>query len=190
LAGFFPSEIPALADSDGVVRQPDGDSEVFAAEEPSGSAEWPRELLLSLLVRLNIRLQKALDLRFKPLGITAQEAALLLYCAEAGQTSPGRIAVSMGRDKGKITRFVDRLESAKLLSRMRSARDRRAFVIKVTKRAERLVPQLKIIFDETRAELFDEIPDGELARLGAAVSQMYSNVGQLRSRTKSKVPER
>jgi DNA-binding MarR family transcriptional regulator len=172
------------------VRQPDGDSKGFASETPSGSAEWPRELLLSLLVRLNIRLQRALDLRFKPLGLTAQEAALLLYCAEAGETSPGRIAVSMGRDKGKITRFVDRLESAKLLSRRRSARDRRAFVIKVTRRGEILAPQLKIIFNETQAELFEEIPDGELARLGAAVSQMYSNAGQLRPRTKSQVPER
>jgi len=172
------------------VRQPDGESEVFASKEPGGSGQWPQELLLSLLVRLSIRLQKALDLRFKPLGITAQEAALLLYCAEAGETSPGRIAASMGRDKGKITRFVDRLESAKLLSRLRSARDRRVFVIKVTKRAATLAPRLKIIFEETRAELFDEIPDGELARLGAAIAQMYSNAGQLRPPTKSKVPER
>jgi len=170
------------------MRQPDGDQENFSSPQPGGSGEWPQELLLSLLVRLNIRLQKALDLRFKPLGMTAQEAALLLYCAEAGETSPGRIAVSMGRDKGKITRFVNRLESAKLLSRMRSARDRRAFVIKVTKRAGTLVPQLKMIFEETRAKLFDEIPDGELERLGAAISQMYSNAGQLRSRTKSKGP--
>lgn len=148
--------------------------------EPGPTQEWPRKLLLSLLVRLNIRLQTELDLRFKKLGITAQEAALLLYCAEAGETSPGKIAVSMERDKGKITRFVHRLETAKLLSRARSARDRRAFVIKATKRGAQLTPQLKTIFEETRAKLFDEIPDAELERLGAAISQMYSNAEQLR----------
>jgi DNA-binding MarR family transcriptional regulator len=163
-------------------KRPDG--KTLVTEKQDNSQEWPRDLLISLLARLNIRLQIAMDLRFKPLGITAQEAALLLYCAEAGETSPGKIAISMGRDKGKITRFIRRLEAGKFLSRARSARDRRAFVIKVTKRGERLVPPLKIIFEETRAKLFDEIPDIELERLGAAVSQMYSNAGQLRTRTR------
>ena len=46
------------------------------------------------------------------------------------------------------------------------------------------MPPLKIIFEETRAKLFDEIPDIELERLGAAVSQMYSNAGQLRTRAR------
>lgn len=177
---FF-REKPLLADSDGVMQKLDGEKDFLKTEMAADSQEWPRELLLSLLVRLNIRLQTTLDERFKPFGITAQEAALLLYCTEAGETSPGKLAVSMGRDKGKITRFVDRLATARLLSRVRSARDRRVFVIKTTKRAAVIAPKLKIIFEETRAKLFDEIPDAELGRLGAAISQMYSNVGQLRS---------
>ena len=159
----------------------DGEKDFLKTEIAAGSQKWPRELLLSLLVRLNIRLQTTLDERFKALGITAQEAALLLYCTEAGETSPGKLAISMGRDKGKITRFVDRLVAARLLSRVRSARDRRVFVIKATKRAAAVAPHLKVIFEETRAKLFDEIPDADLGRLGAAIAQMYANAGQLRS---------
>src|SRR5580698_3762652 len=72
--------------------------------------EWQAELSISRLFRTSIRLQTAFDRCFSQFGMTAQEAAVLVHCAEEGETSAGRLAKAMGRDKGKITRFVDRLE--------------------------------------------------------------------------------
>src|SRR2546429_616068 len=63
------------------------------------------EAVISQLLRASIGLQKAFDRRFAYAGLTAQEAAVLVHCAEANELSAGRLAQAMGRDKGKITRF-------------------------------------------------------------------------------------
>src|ERR1700687_2550580 len=73
--------------------------------------EWRKDLLISWLFRTSIKVQTALDRRFLRLGMTLQEASVLLRCVQAGKVTPGRLAAVLGRDKGKITRFIDRLEA-------------------------------------------------------------------------------
>src|SRR5207237_242035 len=81
------------------------------------------EAVISQLLRASIGLQKAFDRRFAYAGLTAQEAAVLVHCAEANELSAGRLAQAMGRDKGKINRFVDRLEAGGFLRRVSDLRD-------------------------------------------------------------------
>src|SRR5271165_5702037 len=92
--------------------------------------EWQAELSISRLFRTSIRLQTAFDRCFSQFGMTAQEAAVLMHCAEEGETSAGKLARAMGRDKGKITRFVDRLERSGFLTRKSDPRDHRLSIIK------------------------------------------------------------
>src|SRR6267378_4290281 len=73
--------------------------------------EWRKDLLVSWLFRTCIRLQTSLDRRFLKFGMTLQEASVLLCCVEDRRTTPGQLAIALGRDKGKITRFIDRLEA-------------------------------------------------------------------------------
>src|SRR5271169_3053272 len=89
----------------------------------TGIREWQAELSISRLFRTSIRLQTAFDRCFNEFGMTAQEAAVLVHCAEEGDISAGKIAKAMGRDKAKITRFVDRLEASGFLSRKSDPRD-------------------------------------------------------------------
>jgi DNA-binding MarR family transcriptional regulator len=149
--------------------------------KPVSADTSDKELLLSLLFRTCIRLQTMLDRQFAPLGVTAQEARLLLHCADAGETSGVKLAAWMGRDEAKISQFVRRLELSKLLSRSRASRDPRVLSIRVTARGQNLAPQLRMIFEETRAKLFAEISDKDSRMLQAVVIQMYSNAEQIRS---------
>src|SRR5271169_1055482 len=89
--GFMPDPFGAYAEAD---------------RNTIGIREWRGEDLISLLFRTSIRLQTTFDRRFAEFGITAQEAAVLVRCVEAGETSAGKLAQAIGRDKGKITRFV------------------------------------------------------------------------------------
>ncbi|MGC1414368.1 MAG: MarR family transcriptional regulator [Candidatus Acidiferrum sp.] len=116
--------------------------------------EWQAELSISRLFRTSIRLQTAFDRCFSPFGMTAQEAAVLVHCAEEGETSAGKLAKAMVRDKGKITRFVDRLESGGFLTRRNDPRDHRLLIIKATIRGRRVAPHLKARFEEVRSQLF------------------------------------
>lgn len=141
--------------------------------------EWRGDDLISLLFRTSIRLQTTLDRRFAEFGITAQEAAVLVRCVEAGETSAGKLAQAMGRDKGKITRFVSRLEASRFLTRTSNPKDHRLLIIKATRRGARLALRLRMIFDELREQFFEAILTEEIDQMGAVLSQLYENVERL-----------
>lgn len=137
------------------------------------------EAVISQLLRASIGLQKAFDRCFAYEGLTAQEAAVLVHCAEAKELSAGRLAEAMGRDKGKITRFIDRLEAGGFLRRVSDPRDHRLLIIKPTRRAQRAVPRLKKTFEQVREEFLTGIQSDDLNRLGAVLSALYENAGRL-----------
>jgi len=138
-----------------------------------------REDLISLLIRTSIKLQTSFDRHFAKFGITAQEAALLVRCVEAGEISAGKLAQAMGRDKGKITRFTSRLEASSFLTRTCNPRDHRLLIIKATRRGARLAPRLKMIFGELREQFFEAILIQDIDQVGTVLSQLYENAGRL-----------
>jgi DNA-binding MarR family transcriptional regulator len=144
-----------------------------------GLRERRRKYLISLLLRTSIKLQTTFDRRFAPYGITAQEAAVLIFCVEAGETSPGKLAQAMGRDKGKITCFVNRLETSRFLTRRCNPQDHRLLIIKATPRGFRLAPRLRMIFARLREQFFDAVLTQDIEQLGSVLSQLYENAERL-----------
>jgi DNA-binding MarR family transcriptional regulator len=124
-------------------------------------------------------LQTTFDRRFAQFGITAQEAAVLLRCVEAGETSAGKLAMAMGRDKGKITRFVHRLEARRFLTRNCNPTDHRLLIIKATRRGVRMAPRLRMIFEKLREQFFEAILTEDIDQLGYVLAQVYENAGRL-----------
>src|SRR5689334_12472013 len=139
------------------------------------SMEWHKELLLSWLFQTCFKLQASLDRRFLNFGMTFQEAAVLMRCVEAGEIVPGRLALILARDKGKITRFVDRLEAAELVKRSVNPRDRRYSVIKATPKGKRLAERIASTFERIRRELFVSVLDCDIQRLSKVLPQLHRN---------------
>jgi DNA-binding MarR family transcriptional regulator len=137
------------------------------------------DLIISLLFRISIRLQKSLDRCFVSFGLTSQEATALLLCAESGGMSAGRLAKAMGRDKAKITHFVNRLERAKLVLRKGYSGDRRLVTLHPTARGRQMAPQLRSIFEELRKHFLTGLLSEEIAGLGSVLSQLYDNISRL-----------
>jgi DNA-binding MarR family transcriptional regulator len=162
----------------GLMRNPPGSGQM-SARKYAGIREWQAELSISWLFRTSIRLQTAFDRCFSPFGMTAQEAAVLLHCAEDGETSAGKLARTMGRDKGKITRFVDRLETSGFLTRKSDPRDHRLLIIKATSRGRRVVPQLKVRFEEIRGQFFEGVLNVDIDKLETVLSQLHANAERL-----------
>src|SRR5580658_7208688 len=150
-----------------------------SARKYAGVREWQAELSISRLFRTSIRLQTAFDRCFSPFGMTAQEAAVLVHCAEEGETSAGKLAKVMGRDKGKITRFVDRLETSGFLTRGSDPRDHRLSIIKATNRGRRVVPHLKMRFEEVRSQFFEGVLNVDIDKLETVLSQLHANAERL-----------
>ncbi len=145
----------------------------------TGIREWQAELSISRLFRTSIRLQTAFDRCFSQFGMTAQEAAVLVHCAEEGETSAGRLAKAMGRDKGKITRFVDRLEASGFLTRKSDPRDHRLLIIRATTKGQRVAPHLKARFEEVRGQFFDGVLNVDIDKLEAVLLQLHANAERL-----------
>jgi len=134
------------------------------------------ELLLSLIGQVSIQLQNILDARFRPLGVTAQEATLLLCCAENSEISAGELAAMMFRDKGGVTRHLNRLAAKGLVHRSPNPRDRRLTMVCATARGRRLAPRCRDIFLRTRALVLDDLFDVELQQVFAALSRISAKL--------------
>ena len=145
----------------------------------AGIREWQAELSISRLFRTSIRLQTAFDRCFSQFGMTAQEASVLVHCSEDGETSAGKLAKAMGRDKGKITRFVDRLEASGFVSRRSDPRDHRLLITKATGKGRRVAPQLKARFEEVRSQFFEGVLNVDIDKLEAVLSQLHANAERL-----------
>ena len=145
----------------------------------AGIREWQAELSISRLFRTSIRLQTAFDRCFSQFGMTAQEAAVLVHCAQEGETSAGKLAKAIGRDKGKITRFVDRLEAGSFLTRKSDPRDHRLLIIKATGKGRRFAPHLKARFEEVRGQFFEGVLNVDIDKLETVLSQLHANAERL-----------
>ena len=143
--------------------------------------EWRQDLLLSWLFQTCIRVQTSLNRVFSRYGMTLQEASVLLRCIETGRIAPVRLAVIVGRDRGKITRFVKRLEAASLIRRVFNSRDKRSFVIQPTADGRRVGREVASAFRKIRKELFSEILEANVERLGQMLPQLYKNAARLGS---------
>jgi DNA-binding MarR family transcriptional regulator len=139
------------------------------------SLEWRKDVLMSWLFQTSIRLQTSLDRRFLRFGMTVQEASVLLRCVEARSVTPGQLAVGLGRDKGMITRFIDRLEDSRLIARHLNPRDRRFSILKPTAKGRQTALDLARLFDEIRKELFLGMLESEVGELSRMMALLHKN---------------
>ena len=147
--------------------------------------EWSKDLLVSWLFQTCFKLQTTMDRCFLKFGLTVQEATLLLRCAEMQRITPGKLAAIVGRDKGKVTRVIDRLESSGLVTREMYARDRRYSILRATRKGKLLARELAYVFDSIRTELFLGIPASDVFQLGAMLPQLHKNASNINSGQKS-----
>jgi DNA-binding MarR family transcriptional regulator len=147
-----------------------------------GQPSEPADLTLSLLFRTSQRLQTVLDRCFLRLGTTAQEAAVLLCCANADGISGRGLAEALDKDKGRITRYVDRLVARSLVTRKIHPRNRSALVIAPTNRGRRLAPRLKSKFEEIYNQLFTEIAAKDMAQLQMSLSRLLNGARRVAAR--------
>ena len=147
--------------------------------------EWSKDLLVSWLFQTCFKLQTTMDRCFLKFGLTVQEATLLLRCAEVQRITPGKLAAIVGRDKGKVTRVIDRLESSGLVTREMYERDRRCSILRATRKGKLLARELACVFDSIRTELFLGISESDVFQLGAMLPQLHKNASKITSGQKS-----
>ena len=149
-----------------------------------GARDWYRDLLLSTLFRACIKLQTQMDRHFRRFRMTAQEAAVLVRCVDSKEISPGALARAMARDKGKVTRFIQRLVARDLLKREGKSLDRRVVRLRPTNRGRAMAPDLKLMFDGIRDRFFEGTLARDIERVGKVLTIMLANANRNGPRNK------
>ncbi|MFI6182089.1 MarR family winged helix-turn-helix transcriptional regulator [Nonomuraea sp. NPDC051191] len=140
----------------------------------------PFELVLgggSLLVQVGRELNTETERRLAPLGLTAQQAALLLHAA-GGRSTPGVLKGRLGTDTAGMTRLLDRLEAKGLLRRVRRPEDRRSVVIELTDKGHTLTPLLPPIFGGVSRQVFSGFSEDEIEQVTGMLRRIMANLAE------------
>ena len=129
----------------------------------------------AVLSQVARELTTAVERELAPLGLTAQQAALLLH-ASRGAQSPRQLRRELGTDTAGMTRLVDRLAEKGLLVRQRHPEDRRAIVLELTPAGSALVPRLPPIFGGVSQRVFAGLSTAELAQVTGLLQRMLDNL--------------
>jgi MarR family transcriptional regulator for hemolysin len=114
------------------------------------------------LGQLNRQWRKLVDRRLRPHGLT--EATWLPLMRLARVAEPMRqkdLAAALGLDGSSVVRLLDGLEASGLITRAGHA-DRRAKAIELTPQGHAVVQELHDLLHDSRAALFDSVPQAEL----------------------------
>lgn len=129
----------------------------------------------ALLNEVGSALSTAADRLLAPLGLTAQQAALLLYTA--GQVStPNELTELFDTDTTELTVMLDRLQDKGLLLQVHHAEDHRSIVIKLTAHGRSVVATLSPILDCISTQAFTGFSAEEMTQLTGMLHRMLGNL--------------
>jgi DNA-binding MarR family transcriptional regulator len=117
-------------------------------------------------------LRTALDQRCAPLGLTSQQAGLLIYVFTGLHTGK-QLAEALGTDSAGITRLLDRLEAKGYVQRSPDPTDRRVQAISLTHVGRALIPDLPGLFEDVAATMLRDVDAG---RVHLDTSTMLDNL--------------
>lgn len=129
----------------------------------------------SLLNQVGRELTTAVERQLAPLGLTAQQAAVVLH-ASAGPATPRRLAELVGTDTAGMTRLLDRLTDKGLVRRTPHPEDRRSLLVELTDSGRALVPSLPPVFGRVTNKLFTGFTPAEITQVTTLLERMLINL--------------
>jgi DNA-binding MarR family transcriptional regulator len=137
----------------------------------------PRNRCDEVLIALR-RVIRAVDLHSRRLvrshGLTAPQALILKEVVEAGQVSVGDLAQQVSLSQATVTDILNRLERRGLITRERSASDRRRVMVKPTDQAAAKIEGGPPLLQEDFVRRFAALEDWEQTQLLASLQRIAS----------------
>jgi DNA-binding MarR family transcriptional regulator len=112
-------------------------------------------------------LEHAFEAALKPHRVTATQYNVLriLRGSEPEGLCRNEVAQRLVRQVPDVTRLLDRLEQAKLISRQRGGEDRRYVVTRITRSGLHLLDQVQHRIDETHRRQLGHLDEAQLRKL-------------------------
>ena len=119
-----------------------------------------------------LRLARELRKETETLGVTARQVSLLWLIKRSPGLSLRELAAEEGISAPALSGYVDRLERAGLIERVRDAEDRRRVGLTLTEEGSRLLKRVRARRTTWLAERLRELDPDEIAAVEAAVEPL------------------
>jgi DNA-binding MarR family transcriptional regulator len=119
-------------------------------------------------------IERTLSRAIEPYGITSAQFELLQAIAKANGKSGGcsGLGKQLAAPGPDVTRMLDRLDAAGLVSRSRDEKDRRVVHAVLTEKARELLDVATPVVSQAEATLFDGVEDGDVSRLSELLNTL------------------
>jgi DNA-binding MarR family transcriptional regulator len=135
------------------------------------------ELVADELRPILLRLARELRKETEQLGVTARQATLLWLVKRSPGLSLAELAAEEGISPPALSGYVDRLERAGLLERVRSTEDRRRVGLRLTDEGAKLMRRIRARRTTWLAERLHHLEPRELEAIAHAVPALQLLLG-------------
>jgi DNA-binding MarR family transcriptional regulator len=149
----------------------------------------PKKSVGALLSRVRVEMLAALDKeltsdkRLAPLELSAAQFIVIANLAGAeGPKSASELCKGISYDAGAMTRMLDRLEAKGLISRNRSAQDRRLMHLELTDEGRAAYPRMREISLTVANRFLRGFSKAEARQLESMLARMLENAQGLAPR--------
>lgn len=137
--------------------------------------------LTTLTLKALRRILRASDLGSRKLaamtGLTPSQLLVLQEIEQREETTASVLAAALQFSQATITNIVDRLESAELVKRERSARDKRQIILHATEGGRATIAKAPNLLHTRFNEHFAALPSWEQAMILAALERLGAILG-------------
>jgi DNA-binding MarR family transcriptional regulator len=136
------------------------------------------ELVAANLRPVLLRLARGLRKETEQLGVTARQVTLLWLVKRSPGLSLAELAAEEGISPPALSGYVDRLERAGLLERVRSSEDRRRVGLRLTDDGAQLLRRVRARRTTWLAERMRSLEPGQLEAIEAALPSLQRILGE------------
>jgi DNA-binding MarR family transcriptional regulator len=127
-------------------------------------------LFLSPLHKATRQIGLYMEVRMRDLDVSPREGHLLSYLRSYAPAPVSELARVFGLKSSTLTSMLDRLEKGRFILRVSNPRDRRSYLVKLTRSGHRLAERVQGIVEALEAELRRNVNRRELQGFQAVMA--------------------
>jgi DNA-binding MarR family transcriptional regulator len=115
-------------------------------------------------------------------GIRPLQYVILMVLDTVGGASQQELCAAAGIDSGNMVELLDGLEALGYASRARDPRDRRRYVVTMTRRGQSALAELRQAIEQYTAGFLSPLTEPERERLAGMLGKLYATTAEGRTR--------
>lgn len=132
--------------------------------------------LIDRVYELAIRLVEGMDTGLSERGLSRARAEVLLVLRTTGATTQRQLSEVLRCSPRNVTGLLDSLEAATLVERTPHPTDRRALLVRLTKKGTHLAARLRAEQARAGTTLFADVPRSDLLAFRAVIEHVITHL--------------